>query len=81
MKIGITQRVIYKNGNPTDVLDIGWDFFKKCGIEYELISNIEKNISRDYLKKFKGIILSGGNSLLSCNGDSKRKRSRREKNL
>ena len=72
MKIGITQRVIYKNGNPTDVLDSGWDFFlKKCGIEYELISNIEKNISRDYLKKFKGIILSGGNSLLSCNGDSK----------
>ena len=25
----------------------------------------------NYLKKFKGIILSGGNSLLSCNGDSK----------
>tara|TARA_B100000035_G_scaffold142786_1_gene121523 strand:+ start:882 stop:1469 length:588 start_codon:yes stop_codon:yes gene_type:complete len=81
LKIGITQRVIYKNGTPTDILDIGWDvFLKKCGIEYELISNIEKNISRDYLKKFKGIILTGGNSLLSCNGDSK-ERDKAEKKI
>ena len=43
MKIGITQRVIYKNGNPTDVLDIGWDFFKNVGVS--MSSNTEKNIS------------------------------------
>ncbi len=71
MKIGITQRVIYKNGNSIDMLDVGWDIFlKKCGFEYEVISNKEKSISSNYLRKFKGIIFSGGNSLLSCNGDS-----------
>tara|TARA_Y100000589_G_scaffold289949_1_gene292347 strand:- start:2323 stop:2910 length:588 start_codon:yes stop_codon:yes gene_type:complete len=81
LKVGITQRVIYKNGVPKDSLDIGWDtFLKKCGIEYELISNKEKNISRNYLKQFKGIIFTGGNSLISCNGDSK-ERDKAEKKI
>ena len=81
MKVGITQRVVYKNGIPIDVLDVGWDFFlKKCGLEYELISNKEKNISRNYLRQFKGIIFTGGNSLISCSGDS-RERDKAEKKI
>ena len=66
---------------PTDILDIGWDvFLKKCGLEYELITNKENNISRNYLRQFKGIIFTGGNSLMSCNGDS-RERDKVEKKI
>ena len=55
-----------------DILDIGWDIFlKKCGLDYELINNKENKISSNYLRQFKGIIFTGGNSLMSCNGDSR----------
>ena len=44
-------------------------------------SSKEKNISRNYLKQFKGIIFTGGNSLISCNGDSKERDKAEKKNL
>ena len=70
-KIGITQRVLNFENQSIDKLDDEWlDFLDKCNIDFELIPNDNKIINENYLKKFSGIILSGGNSLVSCGGDA-----------
>ena len=70
-KIGITQRVIIKDGKPLDKIDDEWhNFLIKCKLPYKLISNDPNKISLPFISNFAGIILSGGNSLISCGGDS-----------
>ena len=70
-KIGITQRVIFKDGKTLDRLDYEWhDFLVKCKLPYQLISNDPNKISLSFINNFAGIILTGGNSLISCGGDS-----------
>ena len=72
--LGITQNIIKNNyGNTLLSLDANWFLFAmKAG--FNLIAlPYEKKLLKEFLNKnyLNGLILSGGNSLIECNGEYK----------
>ncbi len=66
IKIGITQRVVQFEDQSIDRLDNEWiEFLKKCKFNFQVIPNDKTSVNPKYLESFTGIILSGGNSLIS----------------
>ena len=75
-KIIVTQRVVHDlaSGETRDCLDQRWIvFLKKCQLLPLIIPN---NISfSEFIgnNKFHGILLTGGNNLMSYNGDAEKR--------